>query len=83
NHTSPFITQCYRCDDQEEEERRQEGSQEGRQVGGRGGMKAFRKMVFELAESIRRHLCSIGSWKELTGKREREEEEEEKRRSER
>lgn len=30
------------------------------------------EMVFELAESIRRHLCSFGSWKELTGKRERE-----------
>lgn len=27
------------------------------------------EMLFELAESIRRHLCSFGSWKELTGKK--------------
>lgn len=29
------------------------------------------EMVFELAESIRRHLCSFGSWKEMTAERER------------
>lgn len=46
-HTSPFITQCYRCDDQEEEERRQEGSQ----VGGRGGMNAFRSQITEPRQS--------------------------------